>query len=543
MKRNYPYLISCDWLQLYCQFNLPPMDVLGGSIVFPKLNLSPWESNSISTTLAERGYRGKDRGFGSKVFREVYELTEIETEEPIATIAFDPYSTIGMPQNAAILKIENKVLYEPNLWERVGALMDALCLRYVGITRLDICYDCNLLANGRNPQNLCNDFDAGKIRRSGSRDYLAYKTQSAYIKSKETKNNLHPSYDVADCKGGWNKENRVKSLTWGLRGRSALQCQIYDKTDEIKAGAAQKPGYKQHIVNCWKEAGIDIEKKVWRFECRITADAKDLYDINSQKYFRLGLDDLANQEQLERVFAVYANKGFSFFEFDPTKDRLSRMPKIDLFCCLMDVQVRTKHTPKNPGHSRTYKILTKYLENMAVSIPHDAEPSLLRKKAVYHIAAQILNYDRLQAEGEEFKNYWRDSSDKIDKGTLEYLVSGGLIDYETGEVVDKEIETFASAMSSEEYIPILSVEVEANRQTELDRGGALATSPVVPAETAQLAREVSEFKRTERKLHDIWIRNYEYLQAHGFEDPGELLSRMIGEENKKGAYAPDDLPF
>lgn len=415
MKKIFPYAISIDWLQLNCRSLEPLKRVVEEETISPFVHVE-----QKSTTLYNRGFIAKERGYGSKVFKSVYLVEEIQkTEsgaqrtEPFATIAFDPYcvrlangqqdaDSAGLQPNTCIVKLENKVLYEGNLWERVTRFLDAFYLENRGITRIDVCYDCNYLLNGKSPQKLMADFDAGRIRRAGARDYLAYKSQSIWIRNKVNKENLDPTYylDELHGKGG---ENKVKSLTWGFRGRSSLQAQIYNKTAEIKAGKENNPNYKYYIEELWRERGFDEGKDVFRFEVRISADSKELLDINTQRPFKLGIDDVSFQESLEEVFACYANKAFAFFKPDPNIVRQDRLPRLELFCCNMDVSLKKKHFKKDTSHTRTLKILQNYLTNQIKqansdnSIEQEAE-----RKTIYRMALKWLGRDLFEAKAEDW---------------------------------------------------------------------------------------------------------------------------------------------
>lgn len=422
MKKLYPYAISIDWLQLNCSAELPLLQVITKKTKSPRIS-----ENQEETELYNRGFIAKDRGFGSKVFREVYEVEEIQKTtsgaqrtEPFATIAFDPYvvrlsnknknaENAGLNPSTCIVKIDNKVLYEKDLWLRIARFLDAFYLNYRGITRIDICYDCNYLMNGRSPQRLINDFDAGKIRRAGARDYIAFKTQSAWIRNKVNSKDLDPTYFAGNLHDE-GTENRVKSLTWGFRGRSSLQAQIYDKTAEIKAGRENNPNYKRHITELWKSSGIDENKKVFRFEVRITADSKDLLDLNSGEFFKLGIDSLEFQESLEEVFACYSNKAFAFFKPDPTKTHQERLPRLELFCCNTNVQLKCKHFKKETDHTRTLKILKNYLTKSIDKADADTDNEQeLTRRAVYSVCLRYLDSDLTDIQKSEAEKIRREA--------------------------------------------------------------------------------------------------------------------------------------
>lgn len=392
MKKYFPYAISVDWLQCYCLATTPLIQVFNRA----KLPQSIFFS-ADADTLQARGYRAESRGYGSKVFREVWNLIELESGEQFCTIAFDPYSNVIDP-TSAILKVENKALYEKDLITRLTKAIEACGMAFQSLSRLDVCYDCNFLLNGRSPQNLMDEFDRGRIRRAGSRQYIAFKTQSAFIKNKTTIEEKSPLYYGNELKGDFETPNRVNSLTWGFRGRSSLQAQIYNKTAEIKQGQVQKQGYKSYIEQHWRDCGLDTDKNVYRFECRITADSKELQDTTTGKNFKLSLDSLHTQKSIEEVFAIYANKAFSFFENNGAS-RTDRMPRIELFCIKEKPTAKTKHFPKGDSQTRTIKILLNYLKRRCDDIDSWTCPAEeLRKKALYILTAKCFAHDLTDSE-------------------------------------------------------------------------------------------------------------------------------------------------
>ena len=93
MKKCFPYAISIDWLQLNCRALEPLKEVV------EEKTYSPFVTDKAEkTSLYNRGFIAKERGYGSKVFQNVYLVEEIQkTEsgaqrtEPFATIAFNLY--------------------------------------------------------------------------------------------------------------------------------------------------------------------------------------------------------------------------------------------------------------------------------------------------------------------------------------------------------------------------------------------------------------------------------------------------------------------
>ena len=66
----------------------------------------------------------------------------------VATILQHPRST-AINARATMVKLSNRVLYSQKYIEYLYAINRAMNIEYKGITRLDLCYDCNALHDGR----------------------------------------------------------------------------------------------------------------------------------------------------------------------------------------------------------------------------------------------------------------------------------------------------------------------------------------------------------------------------------------------------------
>ena len=115
------YCISIDWLQTFCH----------------------------AAPIIEGSYTS--RGYNFTVKRENHETAQFKNiftvyykSHPAATIQQTPRTSVIHPR-ATCVKLSNRILYCGQYINILYAIQEALSMNYKGITRLDICYDCNAL--------------------------------------------------------------------------------------------------------------------------------------------------------------------------------------------------------------------------------------------------------------------------------------------------------------------------------------------------------------------------------------------------------------
>lgn len=233
----------------------------------------------------------------------------------VALIYQCPRTSVINPKATGI-KLENRVLYHQRYIELLYALQEAVNFHYKGITRLDLCYDCNRLHGGRDVERFIKQFVNAEpmtrghiVRRGSSRFSLHGSKNSTSV----------PSYS---------------SIRFGSPvGRIGAYC--YNKTLELLE-VKDKP----HIRKWWEMNGLvstidretmetigkkklDIKRDedslaeyvnvpVWRFEISIKCQAQDILNLATGQLFQLSPEYLKSQERVEYLFHVYAKKVFDF---------------------------------------------------------------------------------------------------------------------------------------------------------------------------------------------------------------------------------------
>lgn len=342
-KNLRPYLISCDWLQLY---------------LHKTSDFQPEVENLF-------GYHFQDIGHGSKVFKKIYNVIE-PTGEVLGNISLDPYSS-SIPAASVIFKAENNLLYQNDYVERIFMFISACGLYYKGITRMDIAYDSNVLYGGLKHETLIKKYRANEYLKIGANEYFMHCSANYHLSvNKKGKQSLTNKDPKKAKKGEENdssrienvqrlEEHRINSVTWGSRS-SDVQVQLYDKSKELK-----EVKMKHYIVDAWKAAGLDTEKSVFRIEIRIQNEGKHIKNLKTGKQFSLSMNDLVTQEMLEQLFHDYARKVFRFYHRKDITHK-ERMKEVKVFSLTNQTILKPQRTTRKKDYTRMHKIMLNYLD-------------------------------------------------------------------------------------------------------------------------------------------------------------------------------------
>lgn len=336
------YAISLDWMQFYCE-------------------RSPWAIPSAFTT-TKGNYEVEKQSYSTNLWLDVYIIKHRGRE--FATLCCNPRNS-GMPERGCTLKLANRVLYSHEWLTESKLMMAELGLRYKGITRVDVAYDCNVLAGGRSvPQFLMQYFShapycEGHIIRSGSRKVTINATRS-------------------------NKGSvEISAMRWGSKG-SDIGAYAYNKSLELRE-VKDKPWIRE----TWEKAGlIDsfndeewaklsekekqrkieqgdvqsyIENPVWRFEISIKAHGKDLLNLDTGELFKLDISYFENQNAVENLFYTYAAKVFDF-RMSTGQTTIRNYPPLKIFEMSREVTERPVRVSLLADTGRTEKMIVNRLE-------------------------------------------------------------------------------------------------------------------------------------------------------------------------------------
>lgn len=336
------YAISLDWMQYYCERSMNEIPA------------------TFSTT---RGmYEVEKQSYSTNLWLDVYIIRHRGRE--FATLCMNPRNS-GMPERGCTLKLANRVLYSHEWLSESKQIMAEMGLRYKGITRVDVAYDCNVLAGGRSvPQFLMQYFShapycEGHIIRSGSRKVTINATRS-------------------------NKGSvEISAMRWGSKG-SDIGAYAYNKSLELRE-VKDKPWIRE----TWEKAGlIDsfneaewaklsekekqrkieqgdvqsyIENPVWRFEISIKAHGKDLLNLDTGELFKLDINYFEQQNAVENLFYTYAAKVFDF-RMSTGQTTIRNYPPLKIFEMSQAVTERPVRVSLLADTGRTEKMIVNRLE-------------------------------------------------------------------------------------------------------------------------------------------------------------------------------------
>ena len=338
------YCISVDWLQIYGTRNLDPIPVTLYGL--------------------GRNYDVKERDIPTSIWTEVYDIEHRGRE--VATFYRCPRSS-ALDKFGCTLKLANRVLYCKEFVGILYQLLDLLNIRYQGITRLDLAYDCNTLYGGRSVPELLMDFFShqpfceGHIVRKGSRKVQVIGSRS----------NLGVT--------------RISGMRWGSP-QSDIGAYCYNKSLELLE-VKDKPWIRDvwvenGLVNLWNKAQFDampeskrkklitlgdsedfVQVPVWRFEISIKGHAKDLLEINTGELFKLNLDYLNSQTKIENLFYTYAARVFDF-RISTGQSQIKNYKPLQLFERVTAVTQKPIQLNMFADTGRTEKIVVNKLEQL-----------------------------------------------------------------------------------------------------------------------------------------------------------------------------------
>lgn len=388
------YCISIDWLQTF----------------------------NHAATLAEGNYHGEMGTYTVKMettqtaqFLRVY--TVYWKQLPVATICQQPRTPVMHPASTS-LKLANRVLYCERYIELLYDLNRALHLYYKGITRIDICLDCNELAGGRQVARFLRQYvtaeplTPGHIIRSGSSRFTCHGTRSK----------------TSAC--------NITSIRWGSP-KTKVQAYCYDKTLEL-IEVKDKPW----IRDMWEANGLEysinwdglrklndkkkqraieneglanyVEKHVWRFELSINSQGTDILNMSTGELFRLSPRYIEHRDNVRKLFFIYAGRYFDF-RINTGQKRTRDYEKLQLFENHPNVTYKPYYMSKCADTGRVEKIcynrlahLVRHYVDMSEGVRNSIHVTMEFLQVLSGKKASIVKFER-------YKHY------------LDTLVGGGYI--------------------------------------------------------------------------------------------------------------------
>lgn len=321
------YCISVDWLQVCCYSN--NLAFLLNNDYYNKVDSLPYwlELQPLET-----------RNFAR--FIRVY--TKVGNDwRYCADILAVPRSTM-LNSNIVLVKIHNRFLYSQNYIKLLYNICDTFKLSIKGLTRLDLCYDCNSFHNGLKPHKFIKEFVTAEfdspryIYKVGAKQFRVYGGKSV------------------------SSATKFSGIEFGS-GKSSKRCYIYDKTRELEE-VKDKPWIRQY----WQENGLisDSKTHVYRAEISIKCDGMDLLNMSTGELFKLSPEYLRSQPAIEKLFHFYAARMFRFHR-KGKHTRVRDYDRIELFENSPIITCKPKKICINADTGRTEKICVSTLSRLS----------------------------------------------------------------------------------------------------------------------------------------------------------------------------------
>lgn len=321
------YCISVDWLQVCCYSNnlayLLNNDYYNKVDSLPYwLELQPLETRSFARFIRVHTKVGNDW-------------------RCCADILAVPRSTM-LNSNIVLVKIHNRFLYSQNYIKLLYNICATFKLSIKGLTRLDLCYDCNSFHGGIKPHKFIKEFVTAEfdspryIYKVGAKQFRVYGGKSVSSTTKFT------------------------GIEFGS-GKSSKRCYIYDKSREL-AEVKDKPWIRQY----WQENGLISDEKthVYRAEISIKCDGMDLLNMSTGELFKLSPEYLKSQPAIEKLFHFYAARMFRFHR-KGKHTRVRDYDRIELFENSPIITCTPKKVCVNADTGRTEKICVSTLSKLS----------------------------------------------------------------------------------------------------------------------------------------------------------------------------------
>lgn len=321
------YCISVDWLQVCCYSNslayLLNNDYYNKVDSLPYwLELQPLETRNFARFIRVHTKVGNDWRY-------------------CADILAVPRSTM-LNSNIVLVKIHNRFLYSQNYIKLLYDICATFRLSIKGLTRLDLCYDCNSFHGGLKPHKFIKEFVTAEfdspryIYKVGAKQFRVYGGKSV------------------------SSTTKFSGIEFGS-GKSSKRCYIYDKSREL-AEVKDKPWIRQY----WQENGLTSDKKthVYRAEISIKCDGMDLLNMSTGELFKLSPVYLKSQPAIEKLFHFYAARMFRFHR-KGKHTRVRDYDRIELFENSPIITCKPKKVCVNADTGRTEKICVSTLSKLS----------------------------------------------------------------------------------------------------------------------------------------------------------------------------------
>lgn len=253
-------------------------------------------------------------------------------------------------------------------------------MTYKGITRLDLCYDCNRLYGGRDVERFIRQYVSsepmmrGHIIRNGSSRFQLHgvKSSTSVHRFNSIRWGSPMSKIGAYCYNKTLELLEVKDKPWvrQLWEDNGLISKVADKS--LRELSAKKR--KRKIEDGGLSSYTDIS--VWRFEVSIKSQGMDILNMSTAELFKLSPKYLEHASHIARLFYIYAGKVFDF-RINTGQQRIRHYEKLRLFEDAPVITCKPYYMSRDADTGRMEKICYNKLQSLSREYVDLAEPRRL----------------------------------------------------------------------------------------------------------------------------------------------------------------------
>lgn len=384
MTRENPYIVSCDWYAIACQYD--------GQLSVNVDERTVYEDKRSAYTFTLHSTQER---------HPMYECAALAKNgnAPIAHL-FYKCKRKDNPLSCQ-LKVDNSRLYYANWAEALLALTRALGWTMIRVVRIDVCCDFNNLANGRSPHWFCNDYL--KVPTKNRPSFIRHSSNKVRVVA------VRKLHSVV-----------YETLSWGTRD-SAVQVNLYNKSLELQV-KADKPWIRQR----WIENGLVHDPKgeltgkpqfVWRLEFSLNPSAVCLQAVHAHDVTEFNLNHVATPAALFETFHTLLPAYFTFHfltrdAYKNPKCKVSSLPVVELFhrednILYKPIGVRYYHKS-----TRTDRLLLKRLmetiDSDALNTDEKAAFAIVTNKLIETYLANMAKVDETKLSDDVITDYLKD---------------------------------------------------------------------------------------------------------------------------------------
>lgn len=271
------HLVSIDWLSIYCDCSA----------------MAPCED-----------YIFDKEPYGTSVFADMY--TIYQYGEEIAVLTCNPRSS-AMKKGTGVLKILNPILYQYSLADTVYNLLDSCNIKFLNISRLDLCADFNHFEGYNDMQRFFQDFLNIKLWKIGAAKYKVCANKATEF-----------DCDYFKLIGLQSSRHTYQYLRFGSK-ISKVSAYLYNKTQEFRDVKR-----KNYIAEAWAANDIDETQEVWRLEFSLKGDGIKFLNAETKMWQAKNLEMVLDPIQRVQLYNALYLKYWDFRVNDGQK-RKDRM--------------------------------------------------------------------------------------------------------------------------------------------------------------------------------------------------------------------------